>query len=125
MARRQVSIFINGNQVANQIKSITAEQRKISRELSLMTRGTAEYEAKVKELRRVNGIIKEHRDNIRGVESTWDKVRGSVGKFAAIAGVTFAADQIISYGKELFRLGSEMEVLQKKAETVFGEVLPR
>jgi hypothetical protein len=125
MARRQVSIFINGNQVANQIKSITAEQRKISRELSLMTRGTAEYEAKVKELRRVNGIIKEHRDNIRGVESTWDKVRGSVGKFAAIAGVTFAADQIISYGKELFRLGSEMEVLQKKAETVFGEVLPQ
>ena len=125
MARRQVTIFINGKEVANNIKSIAAEKVKVNNQLAKMTRGTAEYEAKVKELRKLNGIIKEHNDNIRGVSGTWDKVKGAIGKFAAVAGIAFAATEIVNYGKELFKLGTEMEVLVKKAETVFGEALPQ
>lgn len=125
MARRQVSIFINGREVANQIKDITAEKRKVVRELNKMTVGSKEYNAKVKELQRLNGVINNHRQQLRGVESTWSKVKAGVGKFAAVAGVAFGAEVIIDYGKKLFNLGTEMELLTRKAETVFGEALPQ
>ena len=125
MARRQVSIFINGKEVANQIKSVAAAKVKVNNQLKLMTRGTTEYNKKVKELRKLNGILKKHNDAVRGVGGAWHKITGAVGKFAAVTGVTFAVSEIINYGKELFKLGSEMEVLEKKAATVFGTALPK
>jgi len=124
MARRQVSIFINGREVANNIKSIAAEKRKVTRELNNMTRGSAAYNAKVKELDRLNGIIGDHRKKIRGVESAWDKLSKGAGKFIGLAGIAITADAIVDYGKEIFNLGAEMQALTRKAETVFGTALP-
>lgn len=121
MARRQVNIFINGREVANQMKSIQKEKRKVTRELNNMTIGTQEYEDKVKELRKINDVIDGHRKKIRNVESSWTKVSAGALKFGAIAAVGFAADAIVEYGAELFQLGTEMEVMGKKARTVFGE----
>jgi len=54
MARRQVSIFINGREVATQVKAITSEKRKIVNELNRMVIGSDEYNKKVKELDKVN-----------------------------------------------------------------------
>lgn len=123
--RRQVSIYINGKEVVNSIKSITAEKRKLSREINNLVVGSEEYENKVKELRKLNGVIDDHRKNIRGVETTWQKVSGAIGKFGAVAGIAFTADVIVDYGKQLFNLGAEMELLGQKAETVFAETLPQ
>ena len=118
--RRQVSIFVNGREVANNLKAITAEKTKVNRELNLMTRGTAEYEAKVKELRGLNGIINEHRQNIGQIESTWQKLGKGVRTFGALAGVGLGADLLVGYGKELFRTGVQMDQLVRKAQTVFA-----
>lgn len=123
--RRQVSIFINGKQVANSIKNITTEKRKLSRELNHLVVGTQEYNDKVKEIRKLNGIISDHRKNLRGVTSTWGKITAGIGKFIAIAGLAFTADAIVDYGAKLFNLGAEMELLGKKAETVFAQALPQ
>jgi len=125
MARRQVNIFINGREVANQIKSITSEKRKVVNELKKMEIGSEAYKNKLKELAQLNGILNKHRDSVRGVESTWTKLKGSIGKYAAVAGIALGAREIINYGTELFKLGTEMEVLTKKAETVFGNALPQ
>lgn len=124
-ARRQVSIFINGKEVANNVKSITAEKRKLNRELNHMTIGSKEYIETAAKIKQINGTLKEHRDGLRNVESTWSKVRKGAINFAAVAGIGFTADVVVSYGKELFRLGTEMEVLGKKAATVFGQALPQ
>jgi hypothetical protein len=124
MAKRQVTIFINGQEVANNLKAIAAEKRKVTNELNRMVIGSDEYNAKVKELRKLDGVIKEHRNNVAGTSGAWDKLKKSGGAFVAFAGAAFAADKIIGYGKELFKLGTEMEVLGRKAETVFGEALP-
>jgi hypothetical protein len=86
--------------------------------------GSDEYKKKTQELRKLDGIIKEHRNNISSTGSAWDKLKKSGGAFVAFAGAAFAADKIIGYGKELFKLGTEMEVLGRKAETVFGQALP-
>lgn len=122
--RRQVNIYINGKEVANNIRSITAEKRKLQREVNKLTIGTEEYEQKVREIRKLDGVIQDHRKNIRQVETTWSKVSGAIGKFGAVAGVAFGADMIVDYGKKLFDLGAQMELLSQKAETVFAETLP-
>lgn len=122
--RRQVSIFINGKQVALEIKAITAEKRKLVRELNHMTVGSKEYNDQLRKIEKLNPIINEHRKRLRGIESTYDKIKGGITRFAGIATAAFTAEAIVSYGRELFKLGTEMEVLGKKAKTVFGDALP-
>lgn len=123
--RRQVNIYINGREVANNIKAITQEKAKVNRELRLMSIGTEEYEAKVKELRKLNTVIDGHSKKVRDIGSSWDKIsKSGITKFAAIASSAFAVSEVVDYGKELFNLASQMELLNQKAQTVFGEALP-
>lgn len=125
MARRQVSIFINGNAVENSIKAITRQKRLLSSELRKLVRGTDEYNKKAAELKKVNRIITEHNAKIRDLRTSWDKIAGgSITKIAGIAASAFAVDKIVDYGRELFKLGTEMELLERKAQTIFKEALP-
>ena len=123
MARRQVSIFINGKEVANNIKAIAGEKRKVVRELNRMTIGTKEYNDKLKELDRLNGVLNTHRTRVRGISSSYDKITAGAKNFLGIAATAFAADKVLEYGKELFRAGVEMDTLERKAATVLGPAL--
>jgi hypothetical protein len=133
------TITIAGREIANDLNSIQGEYRLIERELKDMTRGQDGYQDKVKELQQLKNIIQEHRDDIRGVKkeveevedkiddtvSAYDKIKAGLGNFVGIAAGALAADRIVDYGKQLFKLGTEMEVLGRKAETVFAEALPQ
>lgn len=126
MARRQVQIFINGKQVENSIRGITSEKRKLNAELRRMTVGSKEYEKTARELRRVNGILDEHRGKIRNIDSAWSKLtKGGITKLGGLVAGAFAVDTIVQYGRELFNVSTQMELLQRKAETVFGQTLPQ
>lgn len=122
--RRSVNIYINGREIANTIKGITVEKRKLTRELNNMVVGSEEYNKKAAEIQKLTKHIVEHRKNLSGVESTWDKLRAGAGRFVGFAVAAFTTTAIVSFGKELFNLGAEMELLEKKARTVFGEALP-
>ena len=125
MARRQVSIFVNGKEVEGQIKSITAAKKKLNAEINLMTIGTKQYDAAVLELKKLNDVLSQHRKNLGGVDSTWSKLSGTLK--AGIAG--FVGGAVAQIFGELtagvFELGKQMEVLTKKAQTVFAEALPQ
>lgn len=123
--RRQVSIFINGRDVENTLKGIYAEKRKITNELRLMELGSEAYLKKAAELRQLNDILDSHRQAIRKTESAWDAITKGARGFVAVAAAGITADAVIQYGKELFRLSAEMELLGAKAETVFGQALPQ
>jgi hypothetical protein len=124
MARRQVSIFINGRAVENTLKSIGEEKRKINRELKNMVIGTEEYERKAGDLRKVNDILDKHYGKIRNVNGLFGKITSGVTKFAGVAGLAFGVGEIIGYGKQLFDLSVKMDTLNRKAATVFGQALP-
>jgi hypothetical protein len=123
--RRQVNIYINGREINKTINGIRGEAKKLNRELAYLEIGSAEYNQKMKELKQLNGILGDHRKRLRGVDSVWKKMRGGIAAFAGAAAAAFTADAIVSYGTELFKLGTEMEVLTRKAETVFGDALPQ
>ncbi|MEL7122787.1 MAG: hypothetical protein AAFO07_25295, partial [Bacteroidota bacterium] len=139
MARRQVSIFINGKQVANQIKTIKGEARTLRRALNDMVIGSDDYNKTTAELSRVNKIIAEHRQKLKPIKKdlegntkaagaytqVFSKITGGLGTIAGAAGIAFTVDQIIDYGTELFKLGGKMKALGKKAKTVLGDELAR
>jgi hypothetical protein len=124
MANRQVSIFINGRAVENSLKGIRSEKGKINRELQRMVIGSEEYVQKSKEYDRINAKRSKHTRQLRGTNSALSKMTGGLTKFAGVAGIAFGVAEIAQYGKKLFDLGAEMELLGKKALTVFGQALP-
>lgn len=123
-ATRQVSIFLNGKEVENSIKSIAAEQKKANNELVNMIRGTVDYEKKASELRNINSILAEHRQGLNGVKQGWDLTKVGLDKFVGLAAGAFTVDAVIGYGKELFNTAVKMEALSNKARIVFAETLP-
>jgi len=123
--RRQVSVFIDGKQVESTLYNIYKSKRKIVSQLNHMIEGSDEYNKTLKKLDPLNKVIKKHNKRLRGVESTYDKMKVGIGKYVGIAAGAFAVTELVGYGKELFRLGAEMELLTKKAQTVFGTALPQ
>jgi hypothetical protein len=123
---RQVKIFINGKEIENQIKTITAEKRRMNAELEQMTRGTEAYIKKAGELRKVNGILDEHNRALKPIGGSYNSlVSGGLTKLGGLAAAAFSAEIILSYGKHLFDLSGQMELLEQRARTVFGEVFPQ
>lgn len=123
-SRRQVSIYINGREVENSFKGVRTEMRKVRAELNNLTIGSDEYNKKAAELRKLDGIIRKHRDNVRGTQGAWTKASAGLSKFVGVAAAAFTVDALARYAGELFKLGAEMEVLGAKAQTVFAEALP-
>lgn len=121
--RRQVSIFINGKEIAGELRSIYAEKRKITAELNRMTIGSEEYTSAVKDIRQLNGVLDEHRKNIGATGKQYDIVKSGLGAFAGVAAAAFTTDAIIQYGKELFKMGVEIDNTERKARTVFAQAL--
>lgn len=126
MARRQVSIFINGTEVENTIKGITTEKKKLVAELNRMTVGSEEYIATAGKIKSLNNILDDHRKGLSNIDKGYNLLTtGGLSKLAGLAAGAFSADIILSYGKELFNLSGQMQLLEQKARTVFGEVFPQ
>ncbi|MEO0338793.1 MAG: hypothetical protein AAF242_06235 [Bacteroidota bacterium] len=123
--RRQISIYLDGKQVEGSMRNIRKSYKKARAELEFLTKGTDDYNKKVKEIKGLNKIIRDHRESLRPTKSVYDKMTAGLRGYVGIAVAAFTTDAIIRYGSELFNLGSEMEVLTRKAQTVFGQALPQ
>ncbi len=130
MARRQVTIFINGQEVAGSIKNIQREMNVLNKFLRENTEEAEGYSAAVKRYKELNGIVQEHRKELGTIPkaldetgNSWKTLLGQAGKFASVAGIAFTADAILEYGNELFSTGVKMDTLGRKADTVLGPSL--
>lgn len=55
--RRNVTVFINGEQADNTLKGLTAAAAKLRNQIANLTEGTEEYKQKMAELEKVNGYL--------------------------------------------------------------------
>lgn len=122
-ARRQVQIFLNGQQVEASLKNIYSAKRQVTNELNKMVVGTEAYEKKVRELQGLNTIIGDHQRKLSATGAVYGKLQTGLQGFVGIAAGAFAVDRIIGYGQQLFKLGAEMDLLAAKAQTVLGDAL--
>lgn len=124
-ARRQIDIWVNGEKVVPQLKNVLTYKRDIVRSLKDMQVGAADYEDAIKRLKGVDGILDEHKNNLKKTGGQYDLLKGGLNRFAGVAAAAFATDQIIAYGKDLFKLGLELDNTERKARTVFAGALPQ
>ena len=122
---RKINIQINGKEIINTISSIKKEKQNLIRELNKMTVGSKEYNEQIKKIKDVDKHIENHYQNLRKTDSALSKMGASMKSMAGLAGLAFGADMLVDFGKELFKSGTEMETLGKKAATVFGETMPQ
>lgn len=69
---RRINLYINGQQVSNDVKSIRAEMTRLVNEQARMTIGSREYIAHASQIRTLNGILAQHRQQIAAVGSSWN-----------------------------------------------------
>jgi hypothetical protein len=123
--KRQVSIFVNGKEVEASAKAIRAAYKEVSNQMAKLVIGSDEYLDKLAEVRKLDGVLKQHRDAVRGVEQGWNIAKGGMSSFIGVAAGAFTVDAILGYGKQLLGTATNLELLEKKARVVFAETLPQ
>ena len=86
--RRGIVLYINGVEVENNVRGITAEMKKVTNEMSRMTIGSQEYIAAISKLKALKSVMEEHREQVKSTTNAWS-LKGAmegIGKyFGAIA----------------------------------------
>jgi TP901 family phage tail tape measure protein len=94
---KRITIYINGKEIENTIKSIKNEATKLRNEITnKLTPGTAEYNRKVQEFRKLDGVIDNHNQKLRGTAGIWGSIKTEVKQFGAMAIAYLGAGQVIS-----------------------------
>lgn len=76
---RRINLYINGKEVKNNIGSIQAEMRKLINEQKRMTIGSQEYHAHAAKIRSLRGVMKQHQQDITGIQRSWSLKKMSDG----------------------------------------------
>lgn len=85
--RRGIYLYINGQEVKNDVKSIESEMRKLVNEQKRMTIGSNEYVMAGKKIGELKRILKEHSDQWRDINSQIEKTPAKVSKLSKISDV--------------------------------------
>ncbi len=80
--KRGIYLYIDGKQVKNSITEIEKEMRAIERAQKKMTVGSQEYVHAGEKIRSLNGILSEHRAQLRAAAVETEKHSSSIGKLA-------------------------------------------
>lgn len=67
--KRGIVLYIDGKEVQNNARSIQAEMRKLKKEIDGCTVGSDEYIQKTKQYRALNGILQEHKAQLKNIET--------------------------------------------------------
>lgn len=78
--KRGVYLYIDGKEIKNDINSIDLEVKRLQRDIKDMTIGSEEYNRQMQKIQHLKGILREHRNEIRGVTEDTKKSTISVGK---------------------------------------------
>lgn len=65
--KRGVYLYLDGKEIKNDINSIDLEMKRLQRDIKDMTRGSEEYNRTMAKIQHLQGILKEHRQQIKGV----------------------------------------------------------
>ena len=68
---KKINIYINGKEVKNTIKDLTAEMKKLRAEQAKLPIGSDEYIAHAKRIRQIDGILREQRKAVTEMGDAW------------------------------------------------------
>ena len=109
---RRINLYINGKEVKNDIHSIRAEMNKLVNEQTRMTRGSREYVEAGKKIRILDGIIQQHREQVRSVSKSWnfESISQAFNKyFLAVSTFVAGFAGILYSGKKAITMFAEFD----------------
>lgn len=77
--KRGVYLYLDGKEIKNDINSIDLEIKRLQRDIKDMTRGSEEYNRTMAKIQNLQGILKQHRQEIKGITTDTKKATISVG----------------------------------------------
>lgn len=77
--KRGVYLYIDGKEIKNDINSIDLEMKRLQRDIKEMTRGSEEYNRTMAKIQHLQGILKQHRQEIKGITAETKKATVSIG----------------------------------------------
>lgn len=77
--KRGVYLYLDGKEIKNDINSIDLEIKRLQRDIKDMTRGSEEYNRTMAKIQNLQGILKQHRQEIKGITTETKKATISVG----------------------------------------------
>ena len=77
--KRGVYLYIDGKEIKNDINSIDLEMKRLQRDIKEMTRGSEEYNRTMAKIQHLQGILKQHRQEIKGITTETKKATVSLG----------------------------------------------
>lgn len=77
--KRGVYLYIDGKEIKNDINSIDLEMKRLQRDIKEMTRSSEEYNRTMAKIQHLQGIIKRHRQEIKGITTETKKATVSIG----------------------------------------------
>lgn len=77
--KRGVYLYIDGKEIKNDINSIDLEMKRLQRDIKEMTRGSEKYNRTMAKIQHLQGILKQHRQEIKGITTETKKATISIG----------------------------------------------
>lgn len=77
--KRGVYLYIDGKEIKNDINSIDLEMKRLQRDIKEMTRDSEEYNRTMAKIQHLQGILKQHRQEIKGITTETKKATVSIG----------------------------------------------
>ena len=92
---RRLNIYINGKAVRNTLNGVGKEVRVLRGQIGNLTRGTAEYNRKSAELKKVSKVYRSIKREVTGIPSLFDRLTKSAGAFVTAFGFGFGLQRIV------------------------------
>lgn len=89
---RTVSIYVDGKQVESTLASLRSQVQHLTNLQKKMTLGSEEYIQTSEKIREINGVLREHRKALEGVETTWD---AALEKFSNISDIIMGVQSLM------------------------------
>lgn len=77
--KRGIYLYIDGKEIVNDVNHIEKECRLLTHQLKTMTLGSEEYNRTMAKIQHLQGILKQHRQEIKGITAETKKATVSVG----------------------------------------------
>ena len=77
--KRGIYLYIDGKEVVKDVNNIEKECRQLTQQLKTMTIGSEEYNRTMAKIQNLQGILKQHRQEIKGITTETKKATISVG----------------------------------------------
>lgn len=94
VARRGVSIFIDGSSVQNSVTAIKREYQKLIREQGRMEMGSKEYIAQTRKIAQLGKILKDHKDYQTEITKQYSEMGDAANEFEKKSKKAFSLDSI-------------------------------